>query len=567
MEAAAGQQAMRDPRLRRLALGLAVAQLAAALSEGVGLVLLVPLLGALADQGGAAGGPVAARLARLELGHNLALLLALFVLLVTLRAGLVQMRNRLALTLELALVDQLRRRAWRALLVANWRTLQGLRRSDLVSLLITNLDRVGQGINQLLLATTTLATLLALGLAAFVIAPVLAFGGLLAGALVLLAYRRLRRQAGGLGEALGKVWDRVHGQLGQALAALRSIKILAREAEAETMVMNGFAELGAARETYLRGQGLGQLLLQAGGAFTLAVLVWLALEQWQLAAATVLPLVALFVRAVPLLGQVQEAWQRWHHARPALAAAEQLIAQMDQSREVALEPSQLPRLTREIALNRVGLCYDSQSAPALTDLSLTIPARQITALTGPSGSGKSTIADLLAGLLAPDRGTITIDGQTLDECLHRAWRSQVAYIDQDPLLLAATLRDNLRWASPGADDARLWQALEQAAAAVFVRSLPQGLDTPLGEGGRQISGGERQRLTLARALLRDPQLLILDEATSALDAENEAAIAAALERLRGRMTIVMIAHRGALLDLADREIRLEAGRLLTNPGG
>ena len=165
-------------------------------------------------------------------------------------------------------------------------------------------------------------------------------------------------------------------------------------------------------------------------------------------------------------------------------------------------------------------------------------------------------------MLGPDRGTVTIDGAVLDAAAQRAWRGQVAYIDQDPLLLAATLRDNLRWAAPRVSDAQLWAALEQAAAAGFVRALPDGLDTRLGDGGRRLSGGERQRLMLARALLRAPQLLILDEATSALDAENEAAIAAALGRLRGQMTIVLIAHRGALLDLADQVIRLENGHMV-----
>jgi len=193
---------------------------------------------------------------------------------------------------------------------------------------------------------------------------------------------------------------------------------------------------------------------------------------------------------------------------------------------------------------------------------LAVPAGQITALVGPSGAGKSSVADLLAGLLGPDRGTVTIDGAALDAAAQRAWRGQVAYIDQDPLLLAAPLRDNLRWAAPEASDAQLWAALEQAAAADFVRALPEGLETQLGDGGRRLSGGERQRLMLARALLRDPGLLILDEATSALDAENEAAIAAALARLRGRMTVVLIAHRGALLGLADQVIRLENGRMV-----
>lgn len=551
---------LRDPHSRRLVLRLALLQIAAALTEGVGLVLLVPLLSALAGPSAAEAGPLARAAA--SLGHSLPALLGLFVLLVALRAGLVMARSRAALTLELALVDGLRQRAWQALLGAEWRLLQGLRRSDQASLLITNLDRVGQGVNQLLLATTTVVTLLALGLAALAIYPLFALGALLAGGLVLLAYRGLRSQAARLGEALSAIWDRVHGALDQALGALRSIKILGREAEAEAEVMAGFTELGAARQAYQTGQALGQFLLQTGGAAALALLVWLALTQGHIALAAVLPLIAVFARALPLLGTLQEAWQQWRYAAPALAAAEAQIAALRAAAEAPLAAAAAPKLTREARLAGVTLHYAGQAAPALADVTLAIPAGRITALVGPSGAGKSSVADLLAGLLGPDRGMVTIDGAVLDAAAQRAWRGQVAYIDQDPLLLAATLRDNLRWAAPEASDAQLWAALEQAAAAGFVRALPDGLDTRLGDGGRRLSGGERQRLMLARALLRAPQLLILDEATSALDAENEAAIAAALGRLRGQMTIVLIAHRGALLDLADQVIRLENGHMV-----
>jgi ATP-binding cassette subfamily C protein len=553
---------LRDPRVRQLAPRVAVLQIAAALTEGVGLVLLVPLLAGLAGPGSAVAGPLAGAIADLGLGRNLPALLALFVVLVAARAALVMARNRAALTLELALVDGLRQRAWRALLGADWRLLQGLRRSDQASLLITNLDRVGQGVNQLLLATTTVVTLLALGLAALAIYPLFALAGGLAGLLVLLAYRGLRGQAARLGEALGAIWDRVHSAIGEALGALRSIKILGREAEAEAMVMTGFAELGAARQAYHTGQALGQFLLQTGGAAALALLVWLALAQGQLSAVTVLPLIAVFARALPLIGILQEAWQQWRHAAPALVAAEAQIAAMRAAAEAPLTPAAAPGLAREARFNRVTLHYAGQAEPALVEVSLAIPARQITALVGPSGAGKSTVADLLAGLLGPDGGAVTIDGTMLEGAAQRAWRAQVAYIDQDPLLLAASLRDNLYWAAPAANDAQVWAALEDAAAADFVRGLPEGLNTRLGDGGRRLSGGERQRLMLARALLRDPQLLILDEATSALDADNEAAIAAALGRLRGRMTIVLIAHRGALLDLADQVIRLESGRVV-----
>jgi ATP-binding cassette, subfamily C, bacterial len=200
--------------------------------------------------------------------------------------------------------------------------------------------------------------------------------------------------------------------------------------------------------------------------------------------------------------------------------------------------------------------------PAVLDrVSLSFPAGSITALTGPSGAGKSTLADLVGGLLSPDAGTLAIDGTLLDPPLRRAWRRRVAYVQQEPVLLAATVRENLAWGAPGASEAEMLAALG-GASADFVTALPHSLDTRVGDGGRVLSGGERQRLMLARALLRQPALLILDEAASALDSANEAAIAAAIAALRGRVTVLIVGHRGALAAIADRTIRLENGRLV-----
>lgn len=556
-----------DRRVRRLAPRVAVLQLAAALTEGVGLILLVPMLGLVADGAAGSAAGLAGRLAAIGLPAELPRLLALFVILVAVRAMLVMWRNRAVLELELTLVNGLRRRAWRALLGADWRMLSGLRRSEQASLLISNLDRVGLGINQLLIASTTVVTLLALGLAALAIAPLFALGAGVSGLLVLAAYRGLRQRAAQLGEALGDLWNRLHARIGESLAALRTIKVLGAEAQAEAAVMDDFARLGEARHAYLRGTAIGQLLLQTGGAAALALLVWLALEQWRLPLATILPMVALFARVLPLLGTLQEAWQQWLHARPALAAAHALIAAAAAAREAQLPPGPLPPLERTIALHGVRVWFAGQPAPALDRVSLVIPAGSILALTGPSGAGKSTLADVLAGLIAPDSGTLALDGRPLDPAGQRAWRQAVAYVEQDPMVLAASVRDNLLWGAGQADDASLWATLADAAAQDFVRDLPDGLDSRLGDGGRQLSGGERQRLMLARALLRDPRLLILDEATSALDPANEAAVAQALARLRGRMTIVLIAHRGTLTGLADQVVQLDSGHLVDESAG
>ena len=539
---------------RRGALLLAL-MAAAAATEGIGLVLAVPLVAALSG-----GASPLANYVPTALG--LGTLLICYVALVVLRALLVQARTMTTQRLQTGIVDQLRARAWRGLLAADWRMLAAQRRSASASLLISEVDRAGYAVQQALAVVAAGLTLAALGLAALIMSPTLALGAALAGGLVLLGFGQLRRRARHLGEELGRAYSAVHGALGEGLGALREIKSLGSEARAAALAEQGFAQLRRSQLAFFRAQGLGQVVLQAGGAVALAGLIWLAVGRWAVPAALLLPLIAVFVRAVPLLGAMQDAWLQWAHARPAITATLALIDTAEAAREPVDTAAAAPLLTRELRLSAVGVQFAGAERAALTEIDLVIPAKQMVALLGPSGAGKSTLADLVGGLISPDSGCVTIDGTQLDAGLRRAWRQQVAYVHQEPVLLAASLRDNLRWAAPEASEAELVAAL-RAAAAEFALALPRGLDTQLGDGGRTLSGGERQRLMLARALLRQPALLILDEATSALDPANEALIVQALERLKGTLAILVIAHRGALSAMADRTYRLDSGKLLS----
>lgn len=549
------------PDRRRSAVLLTGLMAASALTEGLGVVLLVPLLAAL--EGGRAN-PLGSVLARWNLTPSLPQVLIVFVALVLFRAGINQARNAAALKLELGVIDDLRRRAWRALLGADWRTFAAMRRSDSASVLISHIDRAGFGINQAGTALATLITLAGLAAAGLAVAPVMTLGGGLGGIAVLLAYAGMRRRAANLGEALSGAYQSMHASIGESLGAMRAVKSLQGEARAEQAAFAGFAALARARIAYQRDLGLGQILLQAGGAALMALLVWLAVARWSLSAAQILPVAALFARALPLVGQLQECWQNFAYAQPAIASALELIDHAEAAREPELPQTAPPHMQHHIALRDVSVRYLAETPLALSAVSLTLPRGSLTALSGGSGAGKSTLADVLAGLISPDAGELVIDGAALDPAQRRAWRAQVAYVQQDPALLADTVRANLLWGNAEADDAQLAAALRDAACQ-FVLDWPQALDTPIGDGGRLLSGGERQRLMLARALLRRPVLLILDEATSALDPDNEQLIARALAGLKGRITIVLIAHRGALSDLADQSIQLERGQLSAAP--
>jgi ATP-binding cassette subfamily C protein CydCD len=180
------------------------------------------------------------------------------------------------------------------------------------------------------------------------------------------------------------------------------------------------------------------------------------------------------------------------------------------------------------------------------------------ALTGPSGCGKSTLLDVVLGLRHPGSGKVVLGGVDLGDVDIDAWRAGIGWVPQRPHLFARTVADNVRIGRPDASDAEVAEALEAAGLAVAVRRLPRGAETMLGDGGAGLSAGERQRLALARAFVRDAPLLVLDEPTASLDAETEAEVLDAVRRLSEGRTALVVAHRPALVALADRVVVLPA---------
>ena len=232
----------------------------------------------------------------------------------------------------------------------------------------------------------------------------------------------------------------------------------------------------------------------------------------------------------------------------------------------AAGPGTRPRTGVAVSLRGVRFAYPGAPdgvPPVLDGIDLDLPPGSATAVLGPTGSGKSSLGYLLAAVLTPAEGTITLDGTDLRDIPDDELRRRVALADQRPFVFSGTVADNLRIARPEASDADLWHVLEVVALADTVRGLPQQLGTPLSERGRNLSGGELQRLSLAQALLRRPALLICDEVTSQLDAATEARL---LRRLRTELagcTTVWITHRRATLDLVDRVVVLDGGRITT----
>ena len=218
--------------------------------------------------------------------------------------------------------------------------------------------------------------------------------------------------------------------------------------------------------------------------------------------------------------------------------------------------------TGEINLENITLTYPTKRTPAVKGISLRIKPGQVVSFVGPSGAGKTTVIDVILGVLEPDSGIVHMQGLSPLDAI-KLWPGAIGYVPQDVMISNGTIRQNvcLGYSSNDVEEHDVWQALEVAQMAEFVRELPEGLDTPVGDRGTKLSGGQRQRLGIARAMFTKPKLLVLDEATSSLDGTTEASISEAVHNLKGGVTIVMIAHRLSTVKESDVIHYLAKGKL------
>jgi len=536
-----------------------------AVLEGVGILLLVPLLTTLFHQG---TGPGASGLARwmgqiapgLPPAERLALILAAFGILMMLRGFILWRRDILIGGLQIGFIEAQRATIARRLAAARWEMLARIGHGRVTHLMGGDIQRCGAGVSFLLQSSVAVVMLLAQAALAFALSPLLTLIAVGLMALATAALSGVLRRSRDVGMGVTRANLVLMTGLGRFLNGMK----MAMSQNLQGAFVRAFEQelhQGARQQTAFLGQQAllrGMWGLMAAGVGGITVLIGYGMLH--LSAPVLLALLVLLSRISGPASQIHLGLQQIAYSLPAWQAVTAM--------ERELAAAEAPPVQAEAARLAGTLAYEdvvyrhAGGAGGLAGMNVRIEPGEMIGIRGESGAGKTSFADLLAGLLRPESGRIAIGGVTLDDATLGRWRAQLAYVAQDPVLFNDSVRGNLLWANPAADEAKIAAALALAGAQPLVAGLPRGLETIVGEAGALISGGERQRLALARALLRAPDMLILDEATNAIDVDGEHAILSRLRALEPRPTIVLIAHRSESLALCDRILTFGAGRLV-----
>lgn len=541
-------------------LGVVVAlMLAGGVLEGVGLALLVPIFSLLAPQAGGRWRAVVAQtlssIGLVSRNEQLAAVLLAFCLLVGLRAVVLTTRDRMASDLSLGFVDHRRLMVVTTLAHARWSALARVQHSRIAHILSGEITRLAQACSimlQILMSGIMLATQVLL---LIVLSPIVATLMVGLGLLGLLLLVPLSRRAADVGKSSARFAFRIAREAAQFLGGLK-LAVAHDMADAFVgQIGEESAKLRAQLDAQQRFQSHVSIastsLSSLIGATIVFVAVWL-----DVSAVTLLSALVVLTRMSGPVRALQLNAQQLFGVLPAFTSLRDLHAELGAPAAIAPRDRTTPAPRGAIRFEQLAFRYPDAPASVFAGLDLAIEPGETVGLAGPSGTGKTTFVDLLTGLLEPTAGRIMIGDAVLGPATIAGWRQRLAYVAQDSYLINDSIRRNLTWGSDVRPEAELWRALGQAGAADLVAGMPAGLDTRVDERGARLSGGERQRIALARAILRDPDLLILDEATNAIDVATEQAVIANIRGALPDATILIIAHREETLAACDRVVAL-----------
>lgn len=535
----------------------------AGLLEGVSIATLIPLLSVLsaAESGNSRLVAVLTGFLRIcSLEPTLGVLLAVIVLSMTLKAACTWLAMRqvgytvshVAAALRMSLIS--------ALLKARWSYFTSQPAGRFAHAITIEAFRASSAYYEASIAIACLLQIAVYILAAILIAWRVAILAIVFGVGMMFALKGLIKVTRRASFKINELGKSLVVRLTDALQGIKPIKAMAREneflplLEAETQGINKTQQsVVIANETL---KALQELLMIS----VLAIGVYVATTFGNTPLPSLMLLAFLFYRLAGRSNLLQQSYQKIVTYEAGFWSLRNGIMLAESEREETSGVASPPPLIDGITFDSVHFGHD-KNKPILKGVSFVIPAGTFVAIEGPSGAGKTTVADMIIGLMKPDSGVVCVDGVPLKNINVHEWRQMIGYVPQEMFLFHETVLRNITLGEKTISRAAVEKALRAAGAWDFVSQLPNGMDSTLGERGSKVSGGERQRIAIARALVRNPRLLILDEVTTALDPKTEAGICRTLKDLRNEVTIVAVSHQRAVTEAADLVYRLKDGTI------
>jgi ATP-binding cassette, subfamily B, bacterial MsbA len=545
---------------------LVVLGIVSSIAEGIGIGLFIPLVDALEDRQSIDGGPLVGFLRGFGANYSgstrLILIGGTIVALVVVKTALVFVYSFLVAWVTGRVYQRLRSLIFRQVLAVGYEFLARDSHGRLLNIIGNEAWRTVEAVKVLLLFISSACMAAVLAVLLLLVAWELTVAALAGLALASLFVRAVAKQAHRLGYMVMECSAAVANRMVETLNGMRVIRIFGQETTEQERFERVLERM---RRAMLRAEMLRdtlQPLLE-----TLYVPLLLMVLAYALYTGATVGGITVFLL---LFFRLQPPLKAFEHCRVQLASSAAAIAETAR----LLDPSNKPytlsgkrpfsNLKTAVRFENVTFRYDDggEERSGIEDVSFDIRKGQTTAIIGRSGAGKSTAIDLLCRLYDPGEGEILVDGCPLREFDLASWRARLAIAGQGAELMTGTVRENIAYGCPNADDAAIAAAARSADIHEFISTLPRGYDTEIGTRGLALSGGQQQRIALARALLRKPEILILDEATNALDSLSEAAISHAIDRMAGQVTMIVIAHRLSTIRHADQVIVLDKGRVV-----
>lgn len=535
-------------------------------ADGLGMLTMLPIIETISTGAGGSQSTIGRAMQHMAgiwgLEAELPTLLALMVVIIGAKGGFMLLAMRQAGYTMAHVTNDLRERLIRTLMEARWSYFISQPVGYFSNAISSEATRAASAYNHAVLMIAAVVTVGAYSIVAFLLSWKITLLSFVIASFIMYLLRGLVQASREAGDRQTELMRSLIKRLTDTLHGIKPIKAMAQEKNIQQFLEHDSVEIKMVQRRTIYASESVNALQEPLMALMVASGIYFAVNLGGQSFPQLLVLVLLFSRLLGRFYFAQRCYQEIGANESALWSLVDSIKSAEREREHDEQGKNLPAmaLADSIAFRNVTFGYGSKDI--LKDISFEIPKGSFVAIVGASGVGKTTIADLLAGLFHPRSGGIFIDGVSLADINLRSWRQMIGYVPQEMLLFHDSIMHNITLGEPSITRADVEEALRLAEAWDFVSSLPQGLETSVGERGAKLSGGQRQRLSLARALVRKPALLILDEVTTALDPLTEAEICATFQKLSGRVTILAISHQPAMIKYAHKVYELANGSVL-----